>query len=106
MKENLFTGKLKQIFMVMKKKMDLLQNTECYCLKFDDRHYFVIVNSCKYLTYKTRASVGTSEQMSRVMRKPTMWLQNRSTTNRAVQAQKLARSLNFLTGRRGVVLSA
>ena len=33
--------------------------------------------------------------MSRVMRKPTMWFPNRSYTNRAVQVQKITRSLKF-----------
>ena len=33
--------------------------------------------------------------MSRLMGKPTMWFPNRSDTNRAVQAQKQARSLKF-----------
>ena len=33
--------------------------------------------------------------MSRLVRKPTMWLPNRSDTNQAVQSQKQARSLKF-----------
>ena len=33
--------------------------------------------------------------MSRLVGKPTMWFPNRSDTNRAVQAQKQARSLKF-----------
>ena len=33
--------------------------------------------------------------MSRLMGKPTMWLSNRSDTNRSVQAQKRARSLKL-----------
>ena len=33
--------------------------------------------------------------MSRLVGKPTMWFPNRSDTNRAVQAQKMARSLKF-----------
>ena len=35
------------------------------------------------------------EQMSRVMRKPTVWFPNRSDTNRSVQAQKMARGWKF-----------
>ena len=34
---------------------------------------------------------GDPEHVSLVMRKPTMWSPNRSDTNRAVQAQKMAR---------------
>ena len=34
-------------------------------------------------------------QMSRLVRKPTMWFPNRSDTNRPVQAQKRARSLKL-----------
>ena len=33
--------------------------------------------------------------MSRLVGKPTMWFPNRFNTNRAVQAQKMARSLKF-----------
>ena len=33
--------------------------------------------------------------MSHVMRKPTMWLANRSNINRTVQAQKMAVDLKF-----------
>ena len=33
--------------------------------------------------------------MSLHVRKPTIWIQTRSDTNRAVQSQKQARSLNF-----------
>ena len=33
--------------------------------------------------------------LSSLMRKPTMWFLNRSDTNQAVQAQKMARSLKF-----------
>ena len=35
--------------------------------------------------------------MSRLVGKPTMWFPNRSNTNRAVEAQKTARSLKFWT---------
>ena len=40
---------------------------------------------------------GMSEfpDMSRLVRKPTMWFPNRSDTNRPVQLQKQARSLKF-----------
>ena len=34
-------------------------------------------------------------EMSRLVRKPTMWFPNRSDTNQAVQAQERARSLKF-----------
>ena len=33
--------------------------------------------------------------MSHLVKKPTMWLPNRSVTNRAVQAQKMARDWKF-----------
>ena len=36
-----------------------------------------------------------NRQMSRLVGKPTMWFPNRSDTNRAVEAQKRARSLKF-----------
>ena len=39
--------------------------------------------------------VPSSEYLSRLVGKPTMWFPNRSDTNRAVQAQKGARSLKF-----------
>ena len=38
--------------------------------------------------------------VSRIMRKPTMWFPNRFDTNRAVQAQKMARSWNFGLGKK------
>ena len=38
---------------------------------------------------------GVLQQMSRRVRKPTMWFPNWSDTNRPVQAQKKARSLKF-----------
>ena len=38
---------------------------------------------------------GDNLHMSRLLGKPTMWFQNRSDTNRPVQAQKMARSLKF-----------
>ena len=34
-------------------------------------------------------------QMSHIMRKPTMWFLNRSNTNQAIQAQKMARNFGF-----------
>ena len=44
--------------------------------------------------------------MSRAMRKPTMWFPKRSDTNRAVQAQKMVRDWKFLDlESRGIVLS-
>ena len=39
--------------------------------------------------------VDGNEQLSRLVGKPTVWFRNRSDTNRAVQAQKQARSLKF-----------
>ena len=39
---------------------------------------------------------GARIYLSRVMRKPTMWLPNGSDTNRAVQALKVVRGLKFL----------
>ena len=42
-----------------------------------------------------RVSWLTLEYMSLVMRKPTLWFPNRSYTNRAVQAQKIATGWKF-----------
>ena len=39
--------------------------------------------------------INESINLSRVMRKPTMWFPNKSDTNRAVQAQKMARDWKF-----------
>ena len=44
------------------------------------------------LAVDTRKSI---EQMSRLVGKPTMWFLKRSHTNRAVQAQKMARDWKF-----------
>ena len=41
------------------------------------------------------SKISFSKHLSCVMRKPTMWFLNRFDTNRAVQAQKMARSLKF-----------
>ena len=48
-------------------------------------------------TFKVTESQGiiVSQHMSLLVGKPTMWLPNRSDTNRHVQAQKRARSLKF-----------
>ena len=43
--------------------------------------------------------------MSRIMSKPTMWFSNRSNTNRAVQAQNMARLEILDLESRGIVLS-
>ena len=40
-------------------------------------------------------TVSTVQHLSRVMRKPTMWILTRSDTNQAVQLQKMARGLKF-----------
>ena len=40
-------------------------------------------------------SLSDTQHMNRIMRKPMMWLPNRSDTNRAVQAQEIARGWKF-----------
>ena len=39
--------------------------------------------------------VAVKQQMSHLMGKPTMWLLNRSETNQALQAHKMARGWKF-----------
>ena len=46
-------------------------------------------------TVQAKQGWETSNKMSRLVGKPTMWFPNRSHTNRPVQAQKRARSLKF-----------
>ena len=48
----------------------------------------------KYLLVQLADNEG-KQQMSPVMRKPTMWFPNRPDTNRAVQAQKMVRGWKF-----------
>ena len=52
-----------------------------------------------YLAGKSQRQSGTYHSwhlyLSHLVGKPTMWFPNRSDTNRAVQAQKRARSLKF-----------
>ena len=39
--------------------------------------------------------IDEASQMSRIMRKSTLWFLNRSDTNQAVQAKKMARGWKF-----------
>ena len=51
--------------------------------------------SVKKFFFGTRVMSDVLRNLSHLVGKPTMWFSNRSDTNWAVQAQKMARSLKF-----------
>ena len=57
---------------------------------------FVLSEVLDDRTYELQCAVGFSGNVSCVMRKLTMWSPNRSDTNRAVHAKKMARDWKFL----------
>ena len=73
-----------------------------HCLTVPDHgHYLHCTSSRSLLTLyqftfiAVHCTRSISNQLSRLVGKPTMWFPNRSDTNRPVQAQKRATSLKF-----------